>query len=63
MTYTQEQIDAIRAKNNRISAAELDLEIELRKVLNSPQYNCLSNDWKAGVLLKLENGGEYDPEG
>lgn len=63
MTYTQDQIDAIRAENHRIYAAELNLEIELRKVLDSPKYNCLNNEWKAGVLLKLENEGEYDPEG
>ena len=39
------------------------LENELRKVLDSPSYNLLSNGSKAEVLLNLENGGEYDPLG
>ena len=63
MIYTQEQMDAVRAENERQMTAELDLKIELRKVLNSPKYNCLNNELKAGVLLELENDGEYDPEG
>ena len=40
---------------------ELDLVCELRKVLNDPKYNCLSNEGKSQVLLELENDGEYDP--
>ena len=56
-------MDAVRAENERQMTAELDLKIELRKVLNSPKYNCLNNELKAGVLLELENNGEYDPEG
>ena len=63
MPYTKEYIDAIRVESIRIAAAEVELEFALRKVLNSPKYDCLNNEWKAGVLLKLENGGEYDPEG
>ena len=63
MPYTKQYIDAIRVESIRIAAAEVDLEIALRKVLDSPKYNCLNNEWKAGVLLKLENNGEYDPEG
>ena len=63
MTYTQEQIDAIRAKNQRYYSARQCLENELRKVLDSPNYNFLSNESKAEVLLDLENGGEYDPFG
>ena len=63
MTYTQEQIDAIRAQNYRIHSARMDLECDLRNVLNLPKYNLLSNDMKADVLLELENDGEYDPEG
>ena len=63
MPYTQEQIDAIRAENHRRNAALDDLEIELRNVLNSPKYDFLDNEWKSGVLLTLENDGEYDPLG
>ena len=61
--YTQEQIFALREEDKRYCSALEDLEIELRKVLNSPKYNCLSNDSKSGVLLTLENEGEYDPLG
>ena len=61
--YTQEQIFALREEDKRYCSALEDLEIELRKVLNSPKYNCLSNDSKSGVLLTLENDGEYDPLG
>ena len=61
--YTQEQIFALQEEDKRWRAALEDLEIELRKVLNSPKYNCLSNESKSGVLLTLENEGEYDPLG
>ena len=61
--YTQEQIFAFREESKRYCSALEDLEIELRKVLNSPKYNCLSNESKSGVLLTLENEGEYDPLG
>ena len=61
--YTQEQIFALREEDKRYCSALEDLEIELRKVLNSPKYNCLSNESKSGVLLTLENEGEYDPLG
>ena len=42
---------------------ELELVCALRKVLNDPKYNCLSNEIKSEVLLELENNGEYDPHG
>ena len=61
--YTQEQIFALREEDKRYCSALEDLEIELRKVLNSPKYNCLSNEWKSGVLLTLEIEGDYDPLG
>ncbi len=61
--YTQEQIFALREEEKRYCSALEDLEIELRKVLNSPKYNWMSNESKSGVLLTLENEGEYDPLG
>ena len=39
------------------------LRDELRNILNHPSYSRLSNGVKAGILLELENGGEYDPLG
>ena len=61
--YTQEQIFALREEDKRYCSALEDLEIELRNVLNSPKYDFLDNEWKSGVLLTLENDGEYDPLG
>ena len=59
MTYTQEQLDTIRAK--RWWNARIELEHALREVLNSPEHKGLSNYDKAGILLYLENDGEYNP--
>ena len=39
-----------------------ELEQCLRVVLDSPRFECLDNEYKAMVLLDLENGGEYAPE-
>ena len=63
MTYKQEQLDAIQAKNQLRHNARNDLRQELRKVLNSPQHKGLSNYCKAEILLDLENDGEYNPLG
>ena len=63
MDYTQEQLDAIQAKTLLRDNARNDLKKALRQVLNSSEYNLLSNYSKAEVLLDLENGGEYDPLG
>ena len=38
-----------------------DLRKALRQVLNSPEYEGLSNCCKADILLDLENNGEYNP--
>ena len=63
MTYTQKQLDAIQAKNQLRYDALNDLTQALRKVLNSPEFQELSNYTKSEILLDLENGGEYDPLG
>ena len=63
MTWTKERIEEERAKTLRRLTTRTVLEFELRKVLNSPKYNELSNCCKAEILLDLENNGEYDPEG
>ena len=63
MTYTQEQLDAIKAKTQLRHDALNDLRQALRRVLNSPQHEGLSNYCKAEILLDLENGGEFDPLG
>ena len=63
MTYTQEQLDAIQAETLTRHFARNDLKKALRKVLNYPEYNVLSNYCKAEILLDLENGGEYNPVG
>ena len=39
-----------------------ELEQCLRVVLGSPRFECLDNEYKAMVLLDLENGGEYAPK-
>lgn len=63
MDYTQEQLDAIQAKTLLRHNTRNYLKKALRQVLNSSEYNLLSNYCKAEVLLDLENGGEYDPLG
>ena len=63
MTYTHEQLDAIRAENDRCHLAIIDLKNALRKVLNSTEHKGLCNCTKGEILLDLENGGEYDPLG
>ena len=63
MTYTQEQIDAIRLQNELVENASNELENVLRIVLDSPRFNALSNSDKADILLTLENDGEYNPLG
>tara|TARA_B100001057_G_scaffold238809_1_gene239067 strand:- start:429 stop:638 length:210 start_codon:yes stop_codon:yes gene_type:complete len=63
MEWTQARIDAVRAKNHRIYFGKLDLECDLREILNSPKHKGLCNECKAEVLLELENNGEYDPLG
>ena len=63
MTYTQEQLDAIQVKTQLRRNARNDLKRALRQVLNSSEYNLLSNYCKAEILLDLENEGEYDPLG
>ena len=63
MTYTQEQLDAIQAETQLRHNARNELETALRQVLDSSEYNLLSNYCKAEVLLDLENDGEYDPLG
>jgi hypothetical protein len=59
MTYTQEEL----AKSQLRHVAMNDLRQALRRVLNSPEYEGLSNYCKAEILLDLENGGEYNPLG
>ena len=63
MTYTQEQLDSIQEKTQLRHNARNDLKKALRQVLNSSEYNLLSNYCKAEVLLDLVNEGEYDPLG
>ena len=63
MTYTQEQLDAIQAKNQSRRDALDALKKALRQVLNSPENEGLSNYCKAEILLDLENNGEYNPLG
>jgi len=63
MTYTQEQLDAIRAKTQLHHDARNALRQALRQVLNSPEHEGLCNYSKAEILLELENEGEYDPLG
>ena len=63
MTWTAEKIEEEKAKTERILSAYFDLEVALRRVLDSPEYEELGNDGKAEVLMKLENLGEYDPDG
>ena len=63
MTYTEEQLDAIQEKTQSRHNARNDLKKALRQVLDSSEYNLLSNYCKADVLLDLENGGEYNPVG
>ena len=45
-----------------IRLREEELEQCLRVVLDSPRFECLGNEFKAMVLLNLENGGEYAPK-
>ena len=61
MTYTEKQIHAANTSMERCLLLD-DLASTLRLVLDSPKYNVLDNESKAGVLLELENEGEYDPE-
>ena len=63
MTYTQEQLNRIQAETQLRHNARYNLKQALRQVLNSSEYNLLSNYCKAEVLLDLENGGEYNPIG
>ena len=63
MTYTPEQLTVIQANNPSLHVAGIELIYDLKKVLDSPKFNCLCNGTKAGILLILENDGEYDPLG
>ena len=63
MSYTEKEIAAIRLQNQLRQNALNELAIALRRVLNAPDYNLLDNESKAGVLLDLENDGEYNPLG
>lgn len=63
MTYNLEEFYAIQVKLQSRDYALNALRKALRQVLNSPEYEGLSNDCKAEILLNLENGGEYNPFG
>ena len=43
MTYTPEQLTVIQANSPSLHVAEIELIYELKKVLDSPKFNCLCN--------------------